>query len=205
MAFLTDSDKQQLREAIRAAESKTRGEIVTVIARASGDYFYYPTLWAALLAILAPLVPVGFDISFAPLGVVELQLVVFALLTLVFRWPPLKLKLVPRSVKQQYCMRRAREQFLAQNLHTTRDRTGVLLYVSVAEHYVELLADAGIDAKVPAGTWDRIVEDFTAHLRAGRIATGFVEAVHAIGTQLAVHFPAEVANPNELPDHLIEL
>lgn len=205
MTFLNDTEKQRLRDVIRAAEAKTSGEIVTVIARASGDYFYYPTLWAALLAILAPLVPVGLDISFAPLGVVELQLLVFALLTLAFRWPPLKLKLVPRAVKQQYCARRAREQFLAQNLHTTRDRTGVLLYVSVAEHYVELLADAGINAKAPAGTWDRIVADFTAQLHAGRIAAGFVEAVHAIGTQLAAHFPAEVANPNELPDHLIEL
>lgn len=205
MAFLNDAEKQQLRDVIRTAEAKTSGEIVTVIAHASGDYFYYPTLWAALLAIMAPLIPVGLDISFAPLGIVELQLLVFALLTLAFRWPPLKLKLVPRAVRRQYCARRAREQFLAQNLHTTRDRTGVLLYVSVAERYVELLADAGIDARVPAGTWDRIVADFTAQLRAGRIATGFVEAVHAIGTQLAMHFPTEITNPNELPDHLIEL
>lgn len=205
MAFLTDSDKLQLRAAIRAAEAKTGGEIVTVIARASGDYFYYPTLWAALLAILAPLAPIALDVSFAPLGIVELQLLVFASLALVLRWPPIKLKLIPRTVKQQYCARRAREQFLAQNLHTTRARTGVLLYVSVAEHYVELLADAGINAQVPAGTWDKIVADFTAQLRAGRIAAGFVEAVNAIGAQLAAHFPAEVANPNELPDHLIEL
>lgn len=205
MTFLNDTEKQQLRDVIRAAEAKTSGEIVTVIARASGDYFYYPTLWAALLAMLAPLAPIAFDLSFAPLGVIELQLLVFALLTLAFRWPPLKLKLVPRAVKQQYCARRAREQFLAQNLHTTRDRTGVLLYVSVAEHYVELLADAGINAKVPAGTWNKIVADFTAQLRTGRIAAGFVEAVNAIGAQLAAHFPAEVANPNELPDHLIEL
>lgn len=205
MTFLTDSDRQQLRDAIRAAEARTGGEIVTVIAQASGDYFYYPTLWAALVAILAPLAPMAFNVSFAPLGIIELQLLVFALLALAFRWPPLKLKLVPRAIKQQYCARRAREQFLAQNLHTTRERTGVLLYVSVAEHYVELLADAGIHAKVPAGTWDHIVAEFTARVRAGQVAEGFIAAVNAIGAQLAAHFPAEIANPNELPDHLIEL
>jgi len=205
MTFLNDAEKAQLRDAIRQAEAKTSGEIVTVIARASGDYFYYPTLWATLLAILSPLLPIALAVSIAPLGIIELQLLVFALLALVFRWPPIKRRLVPRAVKQQYCARRAREQFLAQNLHTTRERTGVLLYVSVAEHHVELLADAGIHAKVPAGTWDLVVSKLTARVKAGQVGEGFIEAVGAVGAQLAAHFPAAGVNPNELPDHLIEL
>ena len=205
MTFLNDAEKAQLRDAIRQAEAKTTGEIVTVIARASGDYFYYPTLWAALLAILSPLLPIALALSFAPLGIIELQLLVFALLALAFRWPPIKCQLVPRAVKQQYCARRAREQFLAQNLHTTRERTGVLLYVSVAEHHVELLADAGIHAKVPAGTWDHVVGQLTAQVKTGQVGAGFIEAVNAVGAQLAAHFPAAGVNPNELPDHLIEL
>lgn len=205
MTFLNDAEKAQLRDAIRQAEAKTSGEIVTVIARASGDYFYYPTLWAALLAILSPLLPIALAASFAPLGIIELQMLVFALLALAFRWSPIKHWIVPRAVKQQYCARRAREQFLAQNLHTTRERTGVLLYVSVAEHHVELLADAGIHAKVPTGTWDQVVSKLTARVKAGQVSEGFIEAVNAIGAQLATHFPATDVNPNELPDHLIEI
>ena len=205
MTFLNDTEKTQLRAAIRQAESNTSGELVTVIAQASGDYFYYPTLWAALLAILSPLLTSLWGLSFAPLGIVELQLLVFALLALIFRWPPLKMRIVPRTVKQQYCARRAREQFLAQNLHTTRERTGVLLYVSVAERHVELLADAGINARVPEGTWDAVVNKLTAQVKAGQVGAGFVEAVNAVGLQLGKHFPATAANPNELPDHLIEM
>ncbi|MBI5611609.1 MAG: TPM domain-containing protein [Gammaproteobacteria bacterium] len=205
MAFLTDSEKDQLRAVIRQAEARTAGEIVTVIARASGDYYYYPTLWAALAAILAPLPFEWFAVSFAPLGVIELQLLTFMLLGLLLRVPAIKLRLVPRAVQRAYCARRAREQFLAQNLHTTRERTGVLLYVSVAEHHIELLADAGIHARVPAGTWDTIVAEFTAQLRAGRIGAGFCTAVQTVGEHLAGHFPADAANPNELPDHLIEI
>ncbi len=205
MTFLSDSEKMQLRGAIRQEEAKTTGEIVTVIARSSGDYFYYPTLWAALLAILSPLLPIGLGLSFAPLGIIELQLLVFALLALVFRWPPIKIKLVPRAVQRQYCVRRAREQFLAQNLHTTRERTGVLLYVSVAERHVELLADAGIHARVPTGTWDQVVNSLTARVKTGQVGGGFIEAVNAIGAQLTTHFPAAGTNPNELPDHLIEI
>jgi putative membrane protein len=205
MAFLTDSEKDQLRAAIRQAEARTTGEIVTVIARASGDYFYYPTLWAALTAILSPVPFQWLPVSYAPLGIVELQLLAFVLLALLLRIPAIKLRLVPRSVQHAYCARRAREQFLAQNLHTTHERTGVLLYVSVAEHHVELLADAGIHARVAAGTWDTVVAEFTAQLKAGRIGAGFCAAVQAVGEHLAGHFPADAANPNELPDHLIEI
>lgn len=205
MAFLNDDEKQRLRDAIRAAESKTSGEIVTVIAAASGSYYYYPTLWAALLAIVSPALVLWLPLSFAPLGIVELQLLVFVLLALGLRLPAIKRRLVPRAVQRDYCARRAREQFLTQNLHTTRGRTGVLLYVSVAERHVELLADAGIHGKVPAGTWEQIVQALTARVKAGQIGDGFVEAVQAIGGHLAAHFPAEVSNPNELPDHLIEL
>jgi len=205
MDFLTAADKQQLRAAIIAAESKTAGEIVTVINRASDDYLYYPTLWAALLAILSPLLTQIVNVSFAPLGVIELQLVVFALLLLTFRWTPLRIRLVPHAVKHECCARRAQEQFLAQNMHTTKDRTGILLYVSVAERYVTLLADSGIHNKVPAGTWDKIVAEFTQKIRAKQISEGFIDAVNATGALLASHFPAESNNPNELPDHLIEL
>ena len=205
MTFLTESDKQRLRAAIREAESKTSGEIVTVIARASGSYYYYPTLWAALAAILSPLLMTWLPLSFAPLGIVELQLLVFALLALLLRLPAVRMHLVPRSVQRDYCGRRAREQFLAQSLHTTRERTGVLLYVSVAERHVELLADAGIHARVPAGTWNAIVDEFTAQVKADCIGVGFVAAVTAIGEHLTAHFPLPADSRNELTDHLIEL
>ena len=205
MHFLSESEKQRLRAAIRVAEAKTHGEIVTVIARASGNYFYYPTLWAAILAILSPVVLLALPWSLGPLGIVELQLLVFVLLAIGLRWAPIKMRLVPREQQQLYCRRRAHEQFLVQGLHHTRERSGVLLYVSLAEHRVELLADAGIHAKVAAGTWERIVAIFTGQVRRGDVAAGFVAAIDAVGAELARHLPADGTNPNELPDHLIEL
>jgi len=205
MGFLNESEKEQLRKAIRAAEARTHGEIVAVIARTSGDYYYYPTLWAALIAIVSPTLLLALPVGFGPLGIVELQLVVFGVMALVLRWPPIKMRIVPQAVQRLHASRRAREQFHAQNLHTTRERTGVLLYVSVAEHHVELLADAGIHARVPAGTWDQVVDKLTARVKTGQIGEGFIEAVNTVGAQLATHFPAAGVNPNELPDHLIEL
>jgi putative membrane protein len=205
MAFLTHSEKRRLSDAIRAAEAKTHGEIVTVIARTSGDYFYYPTLWAALIAIASPALLLTLPVSPGPLGIIELQLVVFVLLAAALRWPPIKMRLVPHAVQRLHASRRARDQFHAQGLHHTRERSGVLLFVSVAEHYVEVIADEGIHARVPEGTWHAVVRAFTARVKAGQIGEGFIEAVNAIGDHLQTHFPAEAGNPNELPDHLIEL
>lgn len=205
MGFLNESEKEQLRAAIRAAEARTHGEIVTVIARTSGDYYYYPTLWAALIAMVSPTLLLALPIGFGPLGIVEMQLVVFGALALLLRWTPIKMRIVPRAVQRLHAARRAREQFHARNLHRTRAQSGILLFVSVAERHVEIIADAGIHARVPAGAWDHIVADFTAQVRTGQTAAGFIQAVTAVGAHLAAHFPADGANPNELPDHLIEI
>ncbi len=210
MRRLNKAERQQVSDAIRRVEAKTRGEIVTVIARASGNYYYYPTLWAAVLAILSPVALIALPAltpawALSMLGFVELQLLVFTLLAIVLRWTPIKRRLVPRDQQRLYCARRAREQFLAQGLHRTQDRAGVLLYVSLDEHHVELLADTGIHARVAEGTWDRIVRDFTIRVKDDRVCEGFVEAIDAVGTELKRHFPADGANPNELPDRLIEL
>jgi putative membrane protein len=97
------------------------------------------------------------------------------------------------------------EQFVAQNLHTTEGRTGVLIFISVAERHAEIVADAGIEARVPKGTWQEIVTELTAAFRDERHTEGFVEAIVAVGGHLATHFPPGAFDANELPDHLIML
>ena len=82
-------------------------------------------------------------------------------------------------------------------------RTGILIYVSVAERYAEIIADTGIDAKVEKGTWQAIVDDLTANISDGKAGDGFVHAVERSGDLLARHFPPGTRDPNELPNHLI--
>ncbi len=205
MAFLDEADKTRVAAAIKAAESRTSGEIVTVIARSSDDYVYIPLLWASLAALLVPLPFVFWDFSFGLLEVYEIQLATFAVVGLAFRWSPVKMRLIPKTVKRRRAARLAREQFLEQGLHHTEGRTGVLLFVSVAEHYVEILADSGINDRVTPGAWDRVVADFVGAVKQGRVADGFVAAVGACGTLLAEHFPKPPGNENELPNHLIEI
>lgn len=201
--FLSADARHRIEEAVRAAETRTRGEFVTVIARASDEYLHITLLWAALIAMLVPaaLAP------FAPLRAYsyEIQLAVFVTLALVLRLAPLKMRLVPERLQRVRAQRLAQEQFYARGLHRTAEGTGILLFVSVAEHYVAVLADEGIHQRVAPGEWDSVIAAFVREVRAGRIAEGFVAAISACGDRLAHHFPRRPQDTNQLPDRIIEL
>lgn len=113
--------------------------------------------------------------------------------------------MIPRSVKQQRAARHAREQFFLQKLHLTGGRTGVLIFVSVAEHYVEIIVDSGVAEVVDNQLWQKIVQDFVEHVQRGDIASGFDDALDQCRQVLWEHFPAPAGNPDELPNHLIEV
>lgn len=202
--LLSDADVSRVSAAITHAERNTAGEIVAVIADQSDTYTYAPLMWAALLALIVPWPLVHFTWMKVQ-WIYLIQLAAFLLL-LALLWPRwIRIHLVPKSVRNAHARRRATEQFLVQNLHTTAGRTGVLIYVSVAERHAEILADTGIAAHVDAETWQRIVDKLTAEFSADRPADGFIVAIDDIGALLAEHFPPGSANTNELPDHLIVL
>jgi putative membrane protein len=203
MAFLAQAQKDNIAEAIRKAESNTSGEFVAVVASASDSYYYIPLLWSALFALAIPsiiaLLPV------ATPGYTVLQAITFVVCALLFRWQPLKMRLIPKPVKHRRAQLLAREQFLAQGVHNTALRNGILLFVSVAERYVEIIADKGVNDVVPDNTWDQLIQQFVGSVKAGRIEQGFVDAVTECGRLLQTHFPVSEKDINELPNHLVEL
>jgi len=95
---------------------------------------------------------------------------------------------------------RAVELFSQLRVWDTEHNSGVLIYVQLADRRVEILADRGINARVGAGTWQRICADMERAFGAGRFEAGAIAGVQAIGRLLEQHFPAQGANPDELPD-----
>jgi len=205
MSFISDTDRQNISDAIKSVEKQTTGEMVCVIAQSSDNYYYIPTLWAAIISLVAPglVFIVGGYSSVEHLILSQLSLCV--LLTIIFQFSSFKYRLVPKAVRYHRAARTAREQFFEQNLHRTKDNTGLLIFVSVAERYVEILADVGINEKVEAGYWQPAIETFVSAVKAGQTAKGFSDTIEYCGKALIEHFPAEGENPNELPDHLIEI
>lgn len=204
MEFISTTDRNRISRTITRAEKKTSGEIVAVISASSDDYIFIPLLWAALAALAVPLIL--FPLTDLQVGhIYGVQLLVFAILSLVSQWRPLRLALVPRRIKRARAHQHAMEQFLAQNMHTTKGRTGVLIFVSVAERFAEVIADEGIYEKVPPEAWDGIVVQLTSHIGQGQVADGFSSAIKMSADILAEHFPPGAGDDNELPDRLIVL
>ncbi|KWT70969.1 hypothetical protein APY04_0631 [Hyphomicrobium sulfonivorans] len=204
MSMFSAADKERISAAISEAERNTSGEIVVVVAAQSDGYHYVPPLVAAIIALLVPWVL----IYFTHLGLVQIyliQLAVFALITALLMPLPMRTALVPASIKHLHARRRAMEQFLVQNLDTTAGRTGVLLFISCAEHHAEIIADRAINNYVPEGVWQQIIDELTEHIGEGRATDGFIVAIGAIGDELARHFPPGDDDADDLPDHLIIL
>ena len=92
-----------------------------------------------------------------------------------------------------------------QSAHTTSMRTGVLIYVSLAERQAEIIADDGIASKTDHKVWQEAVRELTGRIDAGHPVDGFVAAIKRCGVALAEHYPPGNSNANEHPNHLIEL
>jgi putative membrane protein len=200
----TEEDRAAIAEAITRAERHTSGEIVVVAAIASDGYRSFGVLWAALSALAVPL-PLVFATKWPVQYIYLLQVAAFLLCLVLFQWDKIRLTLVPRAVKRACAHQRAVEQFLGQNMHTTKGRTGVLIYVSFAERYAEVIADEGIYRKMPPSTWEDVVGELTNHLARGSATEGFIRAIERSGKILAKHFPPGKVDHNELPNHLIVL
>lgn len=207
---LTPQEHQALSSRIKAAEARTTGEIYCVVARSSGGYFH-PAAFMLALGIVVLSLPLAFWFDRSWLGPSHL---VFALaqaaalasaLLLLRVVPRLRILLVPRRLRYRRAHLNAVNQFLAHNIHMTERRTGVLIFVSLAERYAEVVADAGIGARVAQEEWNGIVARLTAAAAAGRLAEGLGDAIDRTAALLEAQFPGGVRNPNELDDHVVEI
>jgi putative membrane protein len=196
----TKEQHEAVADAIRAAERRTCGQIVCVLARASSDYTHVPILWASALALITPW-PLILFTPWSAQRIFLIQLAVFIVAGLIFSLTPLRLALVPRALQRAQAHRTALEQFFIRRVSNTRNRAGVLIYVSLAEHYARIVSDQGIAEKVPKAEWQAAVDAMIGHMRTGDIAAGFIAAIERCGDVLAVHAPPD-GSANELPDRL---
>ena len=205
---VTKSDRQAVVAAIKTAELKTSGEIMVVVAKQSDDYVHVPIHIAAGMALAVPFV-LPWLARFFPWAAVTLwwvfavQLILFIVVALVLSQSWFRYLVTPRRLMRKYAHRNAATQFLAVNGHSSGGRTGVLIFVSLLERYVEIVADTAISAKVSHADWQRIVAQMLPLLKADKLTAALVLGVEQSGEKLAKHFPPSATNPNELPDHFI--
>jgi putative membrane protein len=198
---ISAQDRQRVSTAIHAAEARTSGEIVCVLAQASSDATALPILIAALVALALPWAMVAFT-AMPVHGILLLQVAVFFLLAVLLGLPRVRVALVPRAARRAKAHRVAMEQFMIRGVSRKKERTGILIFVSLAERYARIVADEGIAARVPQSEWQAAVDALVAHMRSGRISEGFIAAIERCAKVLEQHFPPSETSRDELPDRI---
>lgn len=130
----------------------------------------------------------------------EICLYVEASLPLSYLWRGLRRRLPMAVIVRE----RALAQFGKLRVWDTEFNNGVLIYLQLAEHDIEIVADRGLARHVPPGDWAALLGDMSAAFRAGRYEDGLARAIDAVGTELERHFPRgdgeHEADVDELPN-----
>jgi len=221
---LTEDDRAKIAAAIAAAEANSNGEIVAVATPISDPYHDVGLHWALvpLFAVLAwaawrPSALIWwYNFLFGgwqpdpTLSQLLTLLMVFAALKftvwlLILKWMPLRLALTPGATKHRRVRRRAVSIFKAAAERRTAGRTGILIYLSMAERRAEIIGDEAITKVTTPETWGEAMTALLVDVKDGRVADGIVAAIERVGTVLGEHFPRSAEDTNEIPDKLIEL
>ena len=223
MYDLPPDDHARVSAAITAAEAKSDGEIIAITADQSDAYHDVGLHWAvlAMVAVLAFFAAMPSQLvqwhdriqgwSAEPTTRELLTLLLFfALLKFLvvlflLKWRPLRMLLTPGATKTRRVRRRAIMLFKTGAERRTVGRTGILIYLSMAEHRADIVGDEAITRVTTPETWGEAMTALLTHVKAGRPGDGIVAAVEIIGEVLAEHFPKSSEDSNEIPDKLIEL
>ena len=213
MKPFTDAEQERIRQAVQQAERVTKGEIVPMIVPASALYREAGYRTGLMLALLVLAFLLTIEIYWLPWGwhagnAGWLLLAVVASYGL-GQWlgrVPRVIRLVTSRERLAHKVTlRAEQAFYKHGLHNTKGHTGILILVSLLERRVHVLADKGINDRVPAGTWDGLVNGILAGIGTGQATDAICAAIAKCGVLLTQVSPAGSGdNPNELPDTLIQ-
>ncbi|MCW9047212.1 MAG: TPM domain-containing protein [Gammaproteobacteria bacterium] len=203
MIEITQTDHDKIIQAVLEAEKHTTGEIVPMIVAQSDDYSGARWRLAVTGALLAGFLAYFLLGDYDPVWILYAQIpglyLGYALGNVGAILRPFMLSdKIDEEVNQ-----RALQAFYEHNLHHTKEHTAILIMVSLLEHRVEILADAGINAKVPKDTWQTIVNDMIVAIKTKDLGEGICIAVRECGDILAKDFPGQHDNPDELSNKLI--
>jgi putative membrane protein len=201
---LSPTDLEAIREEIVAAEKRTVGEIVPVIVERSDRHPAASWLSALAFALLGSTVLTYWFAWHNPTMILLAQIICGGLgYLLATRLPGFKRAFVRESRATEMAEEQAFQEFYRHGLHRTDEQTGVLLFVSLLEHRVVVLADEGIDGKVGASQWEETDRAILEGICAGSLREGIIAGIRSAADVLEEHFPWREGDRNEIPDRVI--
>ncbi len=185
----TPQEHRRIHDTVAAIEQSTAADLDIVVVRVSERYALFPVIGAAIGALVLTGILVLLHPAVSARVAFMFQIVVLGALTVVFDWRPIRLQLVPERVKHAHARQLAHREFASQHTRGGVQRNRILLFVSLGERYVEIIADHETHAAVEGRVWDQMVNDFVAAVRAGRVADGILAAIESCGAVLRARHP----------------
>ncbi len=213
----SQEDLKRINSSVKIAESKTSGEIATAIIKESSDYAFYELGFALIVGGIYFLIITIFSSSISSfiqslfwdyhteyllIFTGSSLFLVVGLAYLVANIPAIDRLIIPKSVIEKRTYARALTHFIESETCYTKDRTGILIFISELERKVILIADKGISQKIPQVRWDGIVEEIILGIKENMIVDAISSAVIECGNILTEHFPIAIDDENELSDDI---
>ena len=216
----SSEDKEKVKSAVNKAESATSGEIAVAMIGQSDDYASYELIFAHIVGFIY-LMTIMFFVG--PIEQILQQISwsysinhllafygfsTFLIITIFYLLANIKFidrLIIPARVKRKKVQERATRYFMESGVYNTRDRTGILIFVSLLERRVEILADTGINALIEQQTWDSILNNIINGIKTDNFKESLLAAIKDCGDLLALHFPIKPDDTNELDDDIVIL
>ena len=217
--FLNEEKKQRIVEAVQEVEKRTSGEIVPVIVNQSYHYTNSTLIGIIkMVSLLSFLLFAAFSIfniilskeiseiliSTIYIGIAIFITSILSIYIIALLFPRFKLLFISQKETKEEVEEGAVNQFYKQAIFNTRDKTGILIYISLLEKRVVVLADKGINEKVPKEQWSEIVTHIATGLRKKQGIDAICEAIKSCGKIVEKEFPIKKDDTNELKDIIVE-
>jgi putative membrane protein len=200
---ITDQDKIMIKEAVEKAESRTSGEILPVILKQSDFYPAAHFRLAIVMGILFSIIAYNTYDFDDPITLLWVQLPGMITGYALAFIPFFKRLFTTKNEMNEESHQRAIEVYFENKVSMTKDRTGIMIFVSLLEHKVEVLADCGINSKVDKDYWNVLVADLASNIGLGNKTKGMIKAIETCGKSLEKEFPIRSDDTNEVSDNLI--
>jgi len=226
--MLSEADKDRISAAIAKAEAKTSGEIFCVLAHDVAHYREVPLMWGVVAALAGPPVLVLLGLHRLALATIFtswtddsaramkelilralttyglLQAGLFLIVVLIVSVAPVRRLMTPAFLRRHHVRQAARHHFAAAGLHLGHAEPHVLIFASLADRRVEVVAHQNIHNRVGEEPWGQAVAAVVEGIRNGTPGDGFVKGIEICGAALAAHYPPEGPAKNKLPNMILE-
>ena len=217
---LTEDEKKEISNAVKQAENKTSGEITTAFIKESYDYAIYELIFAVVISFFYFVIMMFFVSNielwlqskfwdYSPHYLIAFYGFSTFLIGTIFYFlaniSTIDRLIVPKKILKQKVYDRALRHFVESDVYNTRDRTGILIFISLLEHQVILLADSGINEKIEQKQWQEIVNNIIVGIKSGNFADHLRKSIDDCGKLLTEYFPIKDDDTNELTNEIEEL